>query len=55
MTTIAQDHAFGYEFFEKVVEWIADHLEPEDVFDEKALCAWAEFNGYVPKQDDYHE
>lgn len=31
------------------IEWIRSSLEPGDVFDNKALDAWAEANGY--KQD----
>lgn len=30
-----------------IVEWIADHLEPDDVFTEKKLEAWAEENDYA--------
>lgn len=29
------------------MEWMADNLEPEDVFDDKKLSAWAEANGWV--------
>ena len=55
MVVQKQSHAFGWNFFDQIVEWIGDNLEPEDVFDEKALSAWAEFNGYVPEQDAYNE
>jgi len=27
--------------------WISNHLNPEDVFSDKDLSAWAESNGYV--------
>lgn len=32
---------------DNAVEWMQDNLQPEDVFDEKHLVAWAESNGYV--------
>jgi len=35
---------------ENAISWIQDHLDPDDVFSEKSLIAWAETNGYV-KED----
>jgi hypothetical protein len=29
------------------VEWIRDHMHPEDIFDEDELADWAKENGYV--------
>ncbi len=31
--------------------WIAENLDPEDVFDEDKLHAWAEKKGYVIPED----
>jgi hypothetical protein len=30
-----------------VTEWVADNLDPEDVFTEKQLEEWAEDNGFT--------
>jgi hypothetical protein len=32
---------------DEAVSWIGDNLDPDDVFNEKSLSAWAESNGYV--------
>lgn len=37
---------FGDYFLDTIVDWISDHLYPEDVFREKELAAWAEAHGY---------
>jgi hypothetical protein len=29
------------------IEWMADNLIPEEIFDDKKLQEWAESNGYV--------
>lgn len=29
-----------------IVSWIANNLNPEDVFDESQLAGWADDNGY---------
>jgi hypothetical protein len=29
------------------IDWIGSELEPEDIFTDKQLNAWAESNGYV--------
>lgn len=34
----------------EAIAWIADNLDPEDIFDEKELKQWADNNGYV-KED----
>ena len=36
----------------KAIEWIRGNLEPEDVFEERELVAWAEANGYVKAEDE---
>lgn len=41
MTTVSQDRAFGDRFFEDIVNWIANNLRPEDIFEEDALVKWA--------------
>lgn len=47
MTTQQQDQAFGREFTDTVVQWVADNLNPEEVFTEKVLEQWAKNNGFV--------
>lgn len=37
MSTVTLDNA---------IDWIADQLDPDDVFSEKKLEQWAESNGY---------
>ena len=32
---------------DSIIPWIGDNLDPDDVFSEKKLEAWAESNGYV--------
>ena len=41
-TTVKQDADFGNKYLEDICGWIGDHLNPEDVFSEKDLIAWAE-------------
>ena len=38
---------FGGVFLDTVVGWVADKLDPEDVFTEKQLEEWAEYNGFT--------
>ena len=38
---------FGGIFLDTVVGWVADNLDPEDVFTEKQLEEWAEDNGFT--------
>lgn len=57
MPTAIQDQDFademhGYAKIQKAaldhaIEWMGKNLDPDDVFDEKDLIAWAESNGYV--------
>ena len=42
---------FGQTFFDKVVEWVADNLDPNDVYDEEYLIDWAETNGYIKETE----
>jgi hypothetical protein len=34
---------------DSAIEWMQDNLEPDDVFTEKSLIAWAESNGFIKK------
>ena len=52
MTTTKQDRNFldevvGSELLAKAIEWIAQNMEPEDVFSERQLKEWAENAGLV--------
>jgi hypothetical protein len=35
---------------EEAIEWIRDNMEPEDVFEEEVLEAWAEANDFVKSE-----
>lgn len=41
---------FSSEFLDKAIDWIESNLEPNDVFSDKELGAWAEANGYIKQQ-----
>ena len=50
-TTARQDSEFiaaiiNSTLLEEAIDWIQSNMNPEDVFDEKALEAWAKENGY---------
>lgn len=32
---------------DNAIDWISSNLEPDEVFDDKKLSAWAENNGYI--------
>lgn len=34
------------DLLETAVDWIAENLDPEDVFSDEALQMWADANGY---------
>ena len=56
-TTYEQDSKFindivGVNILEEVVEWIKSNMNPEDVFDEKALKHWAIENVKVDEYDE---
>ena len=34
---------------DNAIDWISDNLDPDSVFSEKKLEAWAESNGYEKK------
>ena len=56
-TTTQQDNAFATsilepsKLLESAIDWIQDHLSPEDVFPEKDLKKWADENGYVEEEE----
>ena len=60
VTTYRQDAEFfremqpeeDMELLGKAVEWIRSNLEPEDVFKERDLVAWAESQGYIKAEDE---
>lgn len=41
------DAVLGSWPLDAAVDWIASNLDPDDVFDEKDLSAWAEAAGFV--------
>jgi len=45
--TIQLREKSGIQFFEDIVSWIGDNLDPDEVFDEQTLRDWAEANGFV--------
>ena len=52
MTTRTQDVGFidymiTSSFLENAISWIADNMEPENVFSDTQLAAWAEANGFI--------
>ena len=51
MSKLALERDFGYTFFDRIVDWVADNLDPNDVFDEEYLIDWAETNGYIKETE----
>ena len=51
MSTANQDSAFGGVFLESIIEWIAENVDPEDVFEDRQLRDWAENNNFVSAGD----
>ena len=47
MTTVTEDNVFGRDFLERIIEWVAKNLEPEEVFGEKKLEDWAWKNSFI--------
>jgi len=55
MITLQQEREFIESIspsLDEVIEWIKRNLNPEDVFDENDLEAWAEDNGYFVEDND---
>lgn len=48
---VAEFYPDPMEFLSAVIAWIKQHVEPDDVFDDSKLEAWAEANGYIHKDD----
>lgn len=51
MTTVKQDRDFisavlNERLLESCIDWIASNMEPEDVFSDSQLDAWAAAKGY---------
>jgi hypothetical protein len=49
-TTYQDDQKFGTWFFEDLVNYVADNLLPEKVYDHGVLVQWAEENGFVEEE-----
>jgi hypothetical protein len=39
--------SFGNEFLDDIIQWIAEHFQPGDIFSNDILREWAEENGYI--------
>lgn len=50
MSTGVQDQRFGIDFLETITDWIAQHMEPSQVFDDKKLREWALENGFQEEE-----
>lgn len=37
--------------FTWVLDWVADNVEPDEIYDDARLGEWAEENGYVKEQE----
>ena len=44
------EERFGHFFFDDIAEWMADNLEPEEVYTEEQLREWALENGYIESE-----
>lgn len=51
MSTTSQDREFGSYFLDDIANWIGQHYNPEDVFDESELIQWALDNGFEKKEE----
>jgi len=41
---------FEMELLDRVIDWIAENKDPEDVFPEKRLQQWASENGFTSEE-----
>lgn len=39
------------DLLDEAIDWINDHMEPEEVFKNSALEDWAEENGFVKEEE----
>lgn len=46
-SSTAQDHHFGSCFLDDILIWVGKEMDPEDVFTDRRLRAWALENGFV--------
>jgi hypothetical protein len=44
VSTTTQDHTFGAAFLEEILNWIAENLDPEEVFGVEPLREWTATN-----------
>ena len=51
MMATPMQQKFGRDFYQGVLEWVKDNLEPYDVFTAEQLEEWAELSGYIHKED----
>lgn len=47
MATLKEKDAF----VDMIVDWISNHMNPEDVFDDRELDDWAARNNYVVEEE----
>jgi hypothetical protein len=45
-----KESVISSKLLEDALDWISSNMEPEDVFDEKALEEWAEKNDYSKEE-----
>ena len=41
------NYSVSHSALDSAIDWMRDNLDPDDVFDDKKLEAWAENNGYI--------
>jgi len=51
-TTAHQDNLFGSAMLDPTVAWISENLEPQEVFADDQLAAWAEANDWIKKEQE---
>ena len=52
MSTNKQDQAFGNHFLGEIITWIADNMQPADVFSDGDLKSWALESDFVHIDDE---
>jgi hypothetical protein len=52
MTLLEVQRRFGMYFLDDIIDWIQKNLEPDDVFTDKQLLAWAYESGLTEKDDE---
>jgi len=51
MTTGLQVDKFGRDFLDEIVDWIANNLEPAEVFSADSLRDWADSHDFIHAND----